>query len=427
MTKRTHSRVVAELGLALAVLLPWAPSAGAQARAAEGAVTATLYADGSVACDGADDLSSPSGSVTLRPVANGVEFQVALTGAASSWDYYVELSQGGVCQLAQQFHGLTTDGAGDGWLKGVYDVVPGTRELLVAVVSDPPNAVPPDPRDRELAPATTLVVEVGGAVGGLLTLGFEGAPDGGLPWSEQDFTFSGWSSSVVQSESLRVTSWGGTWGTEIASLSRDDGGIFDAVSLRVLDLHLIDGDVSVETGFGGYEPIDAPGTVTLSGPEWRGVTELWVVVYGYGDGGGLAASVTTDDFVVRVPPGDRYCSWTLNSTGDVARIGATGTSSLSANDIVLRADGVPDQPFLFFHAANRIAVPFGNGLRCAGGDVVRLPAGLAVGNMATTVLDLPSAGITAPGERHFQCWFRDPAAGGAGFDTSDALTIDFVP
>ena len=41
--------------------------------------------------------------------------------------------------------------------------------------------------------------------------------------------------------------------------------------------------------------------------------------------------------------------------------------------------------------------------------------------------DLLAAGITAPGPRGFQCYFRDVATGGAGFDSSDALEITFVP
>jgi hypothetical protein len=32
-----------------------------------------------------------------------------------------------------------------------------------------------------------------------------------------------------------------------------------------------------------------------------------------------------------------------------------------------------------------------------------------------------------PGTHRFQCWFRDPAAGGASFDLSNGLEVTFVP
>ncbi len=39
----------------------------------------------------------------------------------------------------------------------------------------------------------------------------------------------------------------------------------------------------------------------------------------------------------------------------------------------------------------------------------------------------PGGDITAGSTWNFQAWFRDPAAGGGCFDTSDAVSITFVP
>ena len=48
----------------------------------------------------------------------------------------------------------------------------------------------------------------------------------------------------------------------------------------------------------------------------------------------------------------------------------------------------------------------------------------------TTSLDLtarPNEGIAAGNTPHFQAWYRDPAAGGAAFNLSDALVVTFCP
>jgi len=80
-------------------------------------------------------------------------------------------------------------------------------------------------------------------------------------------------------------------------------------------------------------------------------------------------------------------------------------------------------------------VPFGNGLRCvaAGGlGLFRLPARLAANNSLNQSLDLSnppqaSGAITPSSTWFFQAWYRDMAAGGAQFDTSDGLRISFIP
>lgn len=77
-------------------------------------------------------------------------------------------------------------------------------------------------------------------------------------------------------------------------------------------------------------------------------------------------------------------------------------------------------------------MPFGNGTRCVGGPALqRLPLATANGNRAmrhSVYLTSPPApsGQISPGSTwHFQCWFRDPAAGGAAFNSSSALSLTF--
>jgi alpha-tubulin suppressor-like RCC1 family protein len=131
-------------------------------------------------------------------------------------------------------------------------------------------------------------------------------------------------------------------------------------------------------------------------------------------------------------PGDagalRYCSSTVNSTGNAATIHALGSSSLASNDLVLSAVGVPDGAFMFIRGDARAQSPLGNGALCVGGGIHRMHVpGQASNGLAQVIVDLAGTGITVPGVQTFQCWFRDVPGGGAGANTSDGVEITFVP
>ena len=131
--------------------------------------------------------------------------------------------------------------------------------------------------------------------------------------------------------------------------------------------------------------------------------------------------------------GDRFCPPTPNSSGGAALIQGTGSASIAANDLGLAAAPLPkNKSGLFFYGPNQIQIVFGNGFRCVGGALHRLPV-LNSGPSGELVFpvdygSLPAGGqIVAGATWNFQAWFRDPAAGGAFFDTSDAISILFVP
>jgi hypothetical protein len=122
---------------------------------------------------------------------------------------------------------------------------------------------------------------------------------------------------------------------------------------------------------------------------------------------------------------ENYCSVNPNSTGYAARIHVWGSHRISDNDLRLTAYLVPHELFLYFCGTTRTEVPFGNGYLCVAGHVVRLgPPKLAAGNVAVRQVDLSGF---LPDSYLFQCWFRDPSAGGALFNTSDAISIPLVP
>ncbi len=130
--------------------------------------------------------------------------------------------------------------------------------------------------------------------------------------------------------------------------------------------------------------------------------------------------------------GTAYCTASPNSSGGAASISASGSASVAANDLLLRAEPVPNQPGIFFYGPGQMSVPFGNGTLCVAGPIARLDVVNATGNVMTFLLDNtspPSAAtqITPGSTWHFQACFRDPAAGGAFFDLSNGLSIFFVP
>jgi hypothetical protein len=146
------------------------------------------------------------------------------------------------------------------------------------------------------------------------------------------------------------------------------------------------------------------------------------------DNGSSGYSPTEAIWEARVVTGDgNYCSTGPNSTGKAAHMSYRGSRSIAASDLELRAGPVPDGPYLFIYGPGKASQPFGNGTLCIGGGVKRiLPGGSATGSVASVTPDLVALQLT-PGAWHFQCWFRDTAAGGAMFDLSDASQVTLVP
>ena len=95
-----------------------------------------------------------------------------------------------------------------------------------------------------------------------------------------------------------------------------------------------------------------------------------------------------------------------------------GQVSTIHDTAVLTVTGVPQgQPCLFFQGTNDLAgIPFGEGLRCAGGQTTRIAIRTAVNGNASypTAGDpsLSSAGGLLPwgGKRTYQVWYRDPSS-----------------
>jgi hypothetical protein len=125
-----------------------------------------------------------------------------------------------------------------------------------------------------------------------------------------------------------------------------------------------------------------------------------------------------------------YCTAAPNSASPGgAHMGSIGTPSIYTNTFSLTASGVPANTLgIFYFGPAQQSVPFGNGVRCVGGARRRLGVhGTATGSVQQA-LDFtlaPASDITAGTTWYFQLWYQDQAAGGAGFNLSDGLSVTF--
>ena len=151
---------------------------------------------------------------------------------------------------------------------------------------------------------------------------------------------------------------------------------------------------------------------------------------------GSPSSMTADILA----PGDgssclmtNYCTISANSAGAGSVISGSGSTSVAANDFGLSSSANPAGQFgIFYMGENQTNTAFGNGVRCAAGNVTRfsLLQTDGSGNVATAIDNTvpPALGkIVAGSTWNWQFWFRDPQGGGANFNTSDGLSVTYCP
>jgi len=104
-----------------------------------------------------------------------------------------------------------------------------------------------------------------------------------------------------------------------------------------------------------------------------------------------------------------------NSTGSGGVISGSGSTSVTAANLVFSGSNIPgNQPILFFQGNNAVnsgdGNAFGAGLRCAGGGVRRLQVLFAnSAGEASTSINIPVAGAVSAGDlKRYQGWYRNP-------------------
>ena len=149
-------------------------------------------------------------------------------------------------------------------------------------------------------------------------------------------------------------------------------------------------------------------------------------VYCVGDGGGTAC-----------PCGNNSANGggCANGSGDGCVMTTSGSDSISAADLVLSAsNAIPSQPGLYFQGNNAVNNSngniFGDGLRCAGGGVIRLQVRFSdgTGSSATTIDVGANGGVSAGDVKRYQLWYRDPNSSpcGSQFNLSNGIEITWT-
>ncbi len=215
------------------------------------------------------------------------------------------------------------------------------------------------------------------------------------------------------------------------SLGAGHGGLgtsIDAEARAFLVLHLSDCNANgvldaADVAAGTATDADGDGVLDACVPPGTGIPAC------FGDGSGAACPCGNSS-----PAGS--ASGCRHSLGVGGRLVASGTARITADTLVLRGSQMPDSSVLYFQGSaslgGGLGLPFGDGLRCAGGTVVRLKiatnsAGASVYPAAGDPRVALRGGVAVPGVRWYQLWFRN-AAGfctPATFNLTNVLRIDW--
>ena len=150
----------------------------------------------------------------------------------------------------------------------------------------------------------------------------------------------------------------------------------------------------------------------------------------FGDGTGTACPCANSGAT------GRGCANSVDPNGGF--LTATGTASVSLDTFVLQGSGMPNGSALYFQGTNAVnggsGVIFGDGLRCAGGTVVRLAVktNLSGASAYPSLVDFPisvKAGTVAGQVARYQCWYRDSATfcSASLFNLTNGVQVTWIP
>jgi hypothetical protein len=223
----------------------------------------------------------------------------------------------------------------------------------------------------------------------------------------------------------QVAKWNGTVWSALGSPAGGTSGIANAL------LSFDDGSDGIADLYVGGQFLTAGGTVTRAIAEWRTCSSQPLIVTCRGDGSGAAC------------PCGNYgtagsgCANSMFMDGALLEGTGVASASGSSDTFVLTASNIPG-PCLFFQGSSQLGIsgiPFGDGLLCVGGSVIRLGLALTGSTIATypngmTPTPIHVAGsIVAGSVRHYQSWYRDAAAfcTPATYNLTQGLTVTWVP
>ncbi len=139
---------------------------------------------------------------------------------------------------------------------------------------------------------------------------------------------------------------------------------------------------------------------------------------------------------------DNLTGGCANSTGHGAVLSGTGSTSVAADDLVLKVTNMPLATLArFYMSSQQTVMPFGDGLLCAGGGgypsfrfraASSFPTGTLTqgpGTVAHSAHFFGPSGLITPGTTwNFQVWYRNPHGPCGGLiNVSNAYSVSFAP
>lgn len=164
-----------------------------------------------------------------------------------------------------------------------------------------------------------------------------------------------------------------------------------------------------------------PSEVTASVYHYRERADQPGIPFCFGDGSGAACPCANTSPVGR-------CAGCLSSIGEGGTLRSSGRASLANDTVTLLGDGMPDTFALYFQGtlqqSGGAGTAVGDGLRCAGGSLVRFSAQVISGGLSSYPLpgqlSVSQRGmVIEPGTRTYQVWYRNPVP----FCTSDTYNF----
>lgn len=215
-------------------------------------------------------------------------------------------------------------------------------------------------------------------------------------------------------------------------------------------LSLNESGYSATTGFSAWRPsvcaahstggpshyfLEVNDQVHAGGRSIRGKLYAWpggsLLEYCPGDGTGTACPCANSGFA------GHGCQNSASPAGGLLE--GTGNALMSFDTLVLRVSSIPNGGCLYFQgtASNNFGAgaPFGDGLLCVGGSIVRV--GVVIASMG--IASFPAAGGTpvsvlgglgaSGGDRYYQGWYRDNASycTSSVYNLTNGLRVTWAP
>lgn len=221
---------------------------------------------------------------------------------------------------------------------------------------------------------------------------------------------------TLREESQLATSGG--WKGAVGLTAADLGGTYD---FAVFDL---DNDGDKDLVLGRCSGVFVWLNQKFQPPTWT--------LFCAGDGSGTACPCANESSI----GAQEGC---IGSLGFAGKLRAAGVARVGADTFTLNGTQVPDGPGLYFQGTTKLVsgagATFGDGLRCAGGSVIRLGIVIGSGNASQYPRGGVDAAISVKGfvaagdTREYQLWYRDSGSfcTSAVFNLTNGLETTWAP